>query len=71
MRAAFVGIEERVDTILLAIEGKDTTYRSWLKEVALKIIKSQKQNTKISHHSKNEQIIWLKSVHFKKTVERV
>jgi hypothetical protein len=28
MRAAFVGIEERVDTILLAIEGKDTTYRS-------------------------------------------
>ena len=24
MRAAFVGIEERVDTILLAIEGKDT-----------------------------------------------
>ena len=28
MRAAFVGIEERVDTILLAIEGKDTSYRS-------------------------------------------
>ena len=28
MRAAFVGIEERVDTILLAIEGKDTRYRS-------------------------------------------
>ena len=28
MRTAFVGIEERVDTILLAIEGKDTRYRS-------------------------------------------